>query len=191
MSGTQRSFVLVLLLLVHGLWGCTSISSGAHHDDQYSGFDQLRSFAWIADDPLILGEGQVSPISPLTKKKITRAIENSLLQRGYGRVDYEEADFLVSYTVGTRDKITVKSYPIVFRGEWAWHIYGTSGVVNQQSHDVHTEGTLGIDFFDAETGEPVWHGWATKTITERDRSEPGPSIAEGVEAILSHFPPAG
>ncbi len=45
-----------------------------------------------------------------------------------------------------------------------------------------------MDIFDNESGKPVWHGWAEKTVTESDRDDPGPAIEEGIGKLFEAFP---
>jgi hypothetical protein len=45
-----------------------------------------------------------------------------------------------------------------------------------------------VDIFDNKSGKPVWHGWAEKTVTDSDRSNPGPAIKTGVGGIFESFP---
>ncbi len=189
MSNTKFSIIVFSLLLL-ATTGCTSIKSGAHHDESFGRFATFKSFAWIADDPLVLGENEVSPISPLTKKKIVSRIEGELVQKGFRKAPSKgDADFILAYTVGTRDTIDSRSYPVTFRGEWGWHLYGRYYYANEPVHTMHTEGTLGVDVFDGVTNQPVWHGWATKTITQADRSDPDTMINRGVDLLFSNFPP--
>jgi hypothetical protein len=106
--------------------------------------------------------------------------------RGYGfEADVENADFAVAFTLGTREQIRVNAYPDQVRETWTW------GGPVPQAADVrnYTEGTLSIDLFDVRLRRPVWHGWATRTISYADRTNPSPVIAEVVEAILAQFPP--
>ncbi|MEM7280236.1 MAG: DUF4136 domain-containing protein [Pseudomonadota bacterium] len=183
--------VLFFLLIVLTT-GCETIKSGAHHDETFFGFSGYDSFAWIADDPLVLGEKETSPISPLTKKKIVARIEETLRKKGFHKaVSAQDADFILAYTVGTRDKIDSSSYPVSYRGEWGWDLYGRYYYANEPVHTMHTEGTLGVDVFDGPTKQPVWHGWATKTITNADRSDPDPMIERGVRLMFNQFPSKG
>lgn len=183
----MRSAVLAMSLAL--LSACGTIKSGSHHDEAFqSAFSQYKTFGWIADDPLVLGENQKSLISPLTKKKIVMAIEKTLGDMGYTK-NTGDSDFVLAYTVGTRDKIDSQAYPVVYQGEWGWHLYGRYYYVNEPVHRMHTEGTLGVDIFDGRTNQPVWHGWASKTITAEDRSDPSDSIKQGVVEIFKHFPP--
>ena len=100
----------------------------------------------------------------------------------------ESADFSVAYTVGTRDKIRMESYPTGYRGHWGWHDPHSHYYFRKVSADNYTQGTLGVDIFDNETGKPVWHGWAEKTVTQSDRADPGPTIEEGIAKLFQSFP---
>ena len=186
----HRATVAVVLLLGALLTGCASIKTGSHQDESVS-FNQYRTFAWIADNPLILGAGDQLPISPLSQKKIVQAIEDELSNKGFTYLaNPDQADFILSYTVGTREKIDATSYPSAYIGKWGWHMYGRYYYQTEVAHHSYTEGTLGLDIFDGNTKQPIWHGWATKTISTSDRENPSPSIQKAVAAIIEQFPPA-
>lgn len=176
------------LLAATLLFGCASINTGSHQDESVS-LAGYRSFAWISDDPLITGAQDAVTISPLTKKKIVDSIAQTLKNKGYTSAETRgEADFIVSYTVGTRDKIDSSSYPSGYSGAWGWHLHGRYYYEAEVRHRSYTEGTLGIDIFDGQTNQPVWHGWASKTISSSDRKDPSPAITRAVEGVLALFP---
>ena len=71
------------------------MKSGAHHDELAS-FDDYQSFAWIADNPLILGDGGQPPISPLARKEIVQSIKDELTGKGFNYLQNpDQADFVV------------------------------------------------------------------------------------------------
>lgn len=178
--------VVTLSLLVGA---CATVKTGSHRDDNAS-FSQYRSFSWISDDPLIVGAGGGPAISALTKKKIVVAVEDELRRKGFVQAaNRNNADFVLSYTVGTRERIEASSYPSPYQGAWGWHLYGRYYYDTEVVHRMYTEGTLGIDVFDGKSKQPVWHGWATKTISSSDRRDPTAAINESVRAIFSDFPP--
>lgn len=180
---------IVILVLGVLLSGCVTIRAGSHQDES-AAFSDYSTFAWIADNPLILGAGEKSPISPLTQRKIVQAIENELSRKGFTyTVESDDADFVVSYTVGTREKIDERSYPVAYRGTWGWHMYGRYYYQTEVVHRTYTVGTLGIDVFDGRNKQPVWHGWASKSVTSADREDPSPVIQKAVAAIIKRFPP--
>jgi hypothetical protein len=128
--------------------------------------------------------GAEPEVSALTARRIREAIEAELAAKGYKAVAApENANFVVAFTVGTRDRIDATSYPAPYRGPWLWGWYGS-----QTDLRVYQEGTLSIDIFDGATKQPVWHGRARKEVTSSDVSDPGPVIRKGVKAILAQFP---
>lgn len=182
--------IAAVLLLGALLSGCATMNSGSHYDESAT-FGDYQTFAWIADNPLILGAGDQPPISPLSQKMIAQAIEDELGQKGFTyTANPSQADFVVSYTVGTREKIDATSYPDAYRGAWGWHMYGRYYYQTEIVHRTYTEGTLGIDIFDGKTNQPVWHGWARKSVTSADRNDPSPAIQKAVAAIIKRFPPS-
>ena len=161
---------------------------GSHQDESVSLLG-YGTFSWITDDPLILAAGDQAEISPLSKKKIIDAIAATLQAKGYVlSTDRDAADFVVSYTIGTRERISASSYPHRYGGDWGWDLYGHDYYnVEVQEHS-YTEGTLGVDIFDGDSNQPVWHGWVSKTISMSDRQNPSPAIEKAVDSVLALFP---
>ncbi len=169
------------------LTACATISTGSHYDET-TNFGAYQTFSWIDPVPYI-SDGSATRISPLTQNKIQQAIQTQLERRGYSFTENREnADFVVAYTVGTRDEIRVTSYPIGYRGSRGWHIHGNYYYIRETPVHSYTEGTLAVDVFDGKIKEPVWHGWAEKTITESGREDPSSVIEEGVAKLFQLFP---
>lgn len=169
------------------LTACSTISTGSHYDET-TNFGAYQTFSWIDETPYISDESTVR-ISPLSQSKIQQAIRAELERKGYSFTDERNsADFVVAYTVGTRDTIRVSSYPVAYRGAWGWHVRGSYYYTHETMEHSYTEGTLGVDIFDGKSSKPVWHGWAEKTITESDREDPSSVIREGVAKLFESFP---
>ena len=178
-----------LLLVAYFAAGCASISTGAHYDETMN-FGAYKRFAWIDEQPHIVGAEETGIIiSPLTQTKIQAAIRAELERKGFSFVENDaDADFVVAYTVGTRNEVSVESYPQSYHGTWGWHVRGSHYYVNEVTTHSYTRGTLGVDVFDRKSRKPVWHGWAEKTITTGDKEDPGPTIEAGVSQMLELFP---
>ncbi|HXC57949.1 MAG TPA: DUF4136 domain-containing protein [Steroidobacteraceae bacterium] len=162
---------------------CTTIPAGS---DRYSGanFDAYRTYAWISNDPLVKLAGTQQDVSALTVRRLREAIEAELSAKNYKKVDAAaQADFVVAFSVGTRDRLDAQSYPLPYRGPWEWESHHNDVEVN-----TYVEGTLSVDVFDGASKQPVWHGWATKVITNEDKSNPAPVIQRAVSTILAPFP---
>jgi Domain of unknown function (DUF4136) len=177
-----RHSLLLLLTLIAG--GCQSIQTRSDYDHRID-MSGYRTFSWISAHPMIAAAANVSP---LTEGRVELAIIDTMQQKGITFVpDAKQADFVVAFTVGSRQKVRVDTttYPMAYRGPWVW------GPGYYQDVDVreYTEGRLAIDIFDTKLHQPVWHGYGTKSITGSDRDNPAPAIQKAVAAILKPFPP--
>ena len=176
-----------LLALVGFVTACATIQTGSHFDET-TDFGAWETFGWISEEPYITDEASIL-VSPLAREQIKNAIQRQLELKGYVFTsDRGNADFVVSFTVGTRERIRVDSYPVDYRGAWGWHVPFSRYHFREVSAHSYTKGTLGVDLFDNETGKPVWHGWAEKTVTESDRRDPSESIEAGVRQLFADFP---
>ena len=178
----KKATLLVLLLLNAA---CSSITTESDYRAD-ADFSTYKTFAFISDKPLLMA--QTAPVSPLFEGRAMTAARDELTNKGFQFVENrEQADFVVSFTLGARDKIRVTNYPSSYRGPGGW----TWGAPYHNDVDVrnYTEGTLAIDIFDVGERSPVWHGWAVKTISTGDRRNPTPVINEVIKAILADFPP--
>ncbi len=183
----------VAILSVAMLLGaCATPGFEAKHDyDDTVNFASYQKFAWISQNPMNIGVTSVPP-SPLLEPRIMSSLERALVAKGYRFVKQPiDADFVVSFTVGARDEIRVDSYPAMGggyyrRGGWggAYYGYGTETRVRQ-----YTKGVLAVDIFSVQQRRPVWHGFATKKITEDDRDNQSATIDAAVAAIIAGFPP--
>ena len=177
---------LLLTVCLLGIASCTTLRAGS---DFYADadFSMYRSFAWVADSPLIQSESDRIQISQLNIRRIREAIERELTAKGFNLLaDRDAADFSVSFTVGARDQIRIDDYPVYYRGRWRW---GPPYYWPNVDIYMYTEGTLAIDIFDNSTREPVWHGWARKQVIGADIDNPERAIDAAVRAIIDDFPP--
>lgn len=188
---TRNLFALFLVLSVAA---CETTTTGRADWDREADFAAYRSYAWISDHPLIVVEGTTEVINPLTEGRIITAVERELAIKGFNKVAVSEpADFVLSFTIGTRERIRTESYPDpYFRYSWDWHHahwrhwhYYEFRTVTRS----YTEGTLAIDIFDGVKKIPVWHGWATRLVRGSDIRDPEAAINEAVAGIMENFPP--
>ncbi len=193
----RRACLLIMALVSLGLAACASTFEASYDSDPTQDFSGYKTFAWISENPMILGSSDRVP-NPLLQPKIMAAVESGLDMKGYTRVDNPEtADFALSFTVGSREEIRVDSYPSTYAGYgragypgWGGAYYGygygmgTSTQVRQT-----TKGMLGFDVFDVKTHRPVFHSVATKTISDSDRKDSDATIQAAVDAVLAAFPP--
>ncbi|MGI9455386.1 MAG: DUF4136 domain-containing protein [Aeoliella sp.] len=190
MKATSKLFAVLCAAVI--LAACAAPGFKATHDyDDSVNFSSYQSFAWISQNPMKVGATQVPP-SPLLEPRIMSSLEKALVAKGY-RFNNQpnDADFVVSFTVGSREEIRVDSYPTMgggYGGRWGWggayYGHGTQTSVRQ-----YTQGMLAIDIFSVQQRRPVWHGYATKKITADDRENQLTTIDAAVESIIAGFPP--
>ena len=175
-----RLAALVLCLLMAG---CESISARSDYDPSVD-FSRYHTYSWISQSPLI---SKPPEVSPLAEVRLESAVTNELARKGYRFVeDPNQADFVVAFTIGAREKLNVTSMQGAGGlGPFAW------GAPYYRDIDVRqfTEGRLAIDLFDAKLKVPVWTGFATKSITSSDQRNLGELANKAVVAILEDFPP--
>jgi hypothetical protein len=189
----RRVCLLVIASLSIGLGACASGFKATHDSDPTHDFSGYQTFAWISENPMIVGPTNRMP-NPLLEPRIMSAIEDGLAARGYSRVDDPEAaDFALSFTVGSREEIKVNSYPSTYagygyRGAWGWGA-PYYGVATETSVRQYQKGMLALDVFDVKEHRPVFHAVAEKSITDSDRKKFEQTIQAAVDAVLQAFPP--
>lgn len=196
MVTTRNCLGIILTSIV--LSACASTFKATHDHDANHDFANYHTFAWISENPMKVSTA-VSSINPLLEPRIMVAVEVALGHKGFQLVNNpQSADFVLSFTVGSREKIKVDSYPSMsmsmgygtgYPGHWGWgaayHCCASDTQVRQ-----YTTGILAIDIFDVKERRPVWHGAASKTINDKDRENMGQTIKAAVDAILAGYPPS-
>ena len=184
---TKRRLLAPMAMMVLGLAGCAStIETFSDHDNSVA-FENYESFAWISDHPMVSSPKRAATSNPFMEPRIKDAIQDELISRGYRFVQQDEdADFVVSFSVGGRKELSIESYPVAYRNRWTW---GGAYIGESTSVESHTEGVLSIDLFDAGTKSPIWHGVAKKNLTASEANLRGSIIEDAVAAVLAEFPP--
>ena len=184
-------FLPVLATLLVMLTGCSTTPSIKTNFEVNPAVNtaNYKTFSWLTKDHLLVPS---STLSPITKLKISQAIETELISKGYTLVNSKEnADFTVSFTVGSRDKIKVSSYPATYQSfGWGRRFYGgyhTMGMTTQTQVRSYTEGKLAIDIYDEHSKQPAWHGWASKRLTSKDAKNKDVLIKQAVVQLLMTF----
>jgi hypothetical protein len=180
----RRLWTAIGLLLL--LAACSTTRVGSDYD-RSAQFGSFHSFA-------LMHREHHGTHNPLVAQRAEDDIKNDLTQKGYAFVeDPARADFTVDFTIGSRERTDVNSYPEPytwagwgpgFGGWWGAPYWGDQLDVRQ-----YREGTLSIDMFDARSHRPVWHGWAKKELSNRDLEQPEQPVATAVASVLAKFPP--
>jgi len=191
MKAISKLFAVLSAAIVLG--ACTAPGFKATHDyDDSVNFSSYQTFAWISKNPMKVGVTR-DPLNPLLEPAIMSSLERALVAKGYRFAKQPNAaDFVLSFTVGSREEIRVDSYPSMggpaYAGRWGWggayYGHGTETTVRQ-----YTKGMLAVDIFSVQQRRPVWHSVASKKISEDDRDNRTATIDAAVAAIMAGFPP--
>lgn len=192
---TTRTYLLILALVSMSMAGCAAGFKATYDYDPEHDFSAHTSWTWISEHPMTIGATD-NITNPLLEPRIMSAIEDNLTVKGFTRVDSpDSADFVVAFTVGSRDKIKVDTYPAYYgsygypRG-WGTPYYGVGmGYGTETVVREYTNGMLAIDIFDVSEQRPMWHGFAEKSISSSDRKNAEATINAAVTAVLKAFPP--
>jgi len=167
-----------LLILLFLFASCTTVRVATDYD-RNANFNDYNSFAFYKP-----GIDQAK-ISDLDKKRILRAIDANLSAKGMTKSG--SPALLVSIFTKERERVDV--YNNNFGYGWGWNPWwygGFGGSTVSRS----TEGSLYIDFIDAETNELVWQGiGSSRLITHGSVEEREERIQKIVSEILAEYPP--
>lgn len=196
------SLTLMLILLSACATKPTVFSDfDARHD-----FTQDKTISWIQDPPM-LSSGDY-PISPLAQMRMTAAIKNEFIVKGYQFVENaEQADLGVTYTMGAREKIEIVEYSgpyYRYYADWGWGQYYFPYFVHfpfdrgrdryrytERLPRSYTRGTIAIDIFNTKTKQPVWHTKASKRLSSKDLDSNMKNATEVAQKLLADFPEIG
>lgn len=171
----KNTSALLLLALIFS--SCSSVRVATDYDRTIT-FDQYDTFAFFK--PGI----DKAEISDLDKKRILRAIEEEMVQKGFTKS--EDPDLLVSIFTKTRENVNIYTRNYGYGYGWGWNPWYWGSGYNTVDHTL--EGTLYIDLIDAEEKELVWQGMGTAALS-MDSEDKIEKINEIVEKILLKYPP--
>ena len=185
MSYLSLSRAFFLLGTAALLAACASGPRIVTNADPMANFAQYRTFGFMQP----LGTDSASGRT-LTSQHLIAAVTDELSMRGLRQTN-DNPDLLVNFFVSTRDVIT--STPSSGASmHWRRGRYGTWGgysmsvgtpTVTQQTH-----GTLAIDLVDAERGQLVWEGAATKRVTNNTRQNLEESLSNAIRDLFVELP---
>lgn len=166
-------FAIALLFLT----SCQSVRVVADYD-KTAPFSSYKTFGFHKEGV------DRAEISDLDKRRILKAIETSLLEKGFSKS--ETPDLLVNFF--TKEKQQVNIYNNNFNSfGWGW---GWGGPYFGAQYNVSnsTQGTLYIDLIDTKRKELIWQGIGQGNISTNVKYK-DERINEFVASILGKYPP--
>ncbi|QYJ08335.1 DUF4136 domain-containing protein [Qipengyuania flava] len=191
----MRTLAIAVAASALALSGCATTGQISTDYDQAQNFSEYSTFSWAGIRPMLAFGNRMVPTT--VQASIAEAIIADLSAKGYTFTDdMENADFAVSFTVGTRDNVEFREAIDPFwnnRMNWRWGgpfwpSIATPSISRMQYRE-YTEGTLSIDIYDVERRAPVWHGAGTRDLTRSELRGETNTAGEATRQILAGFPP--
>jgi hypothetical protein len=169
--------VVFTIALVFGAVACANWTLKTDYN-RMADFSQYRTYAWLPPPP---SASEARYVNTLVDQRIKQEVAARLAQKGIYEDRTGHPDFLIAYHVATEQKVDVTNWGYYIGPWWGW--YGGPGV------DVYsyTEGSLVIDFIDAQTRNVFWRGYAARPIEYPEVGSP--KAAEAVDKMLRNYPP--
>ncbi|WP_343488356.1 DUF4136 domain-containing protein [Allomuricauda sp. d1] len=187
------------VLLVVFLSSCVSVRVVSDYDKE-ANFNEYRSYAFYKTG---IDKAQ---ISDLDKKRILKAIDTELSNRGF--VKSQNPDLLISIFTKESEQVDVYNNNWGWGGfgwgGWGWGGFGWGGWnpwlwgpgwgwggAWGPNVSTRTEGSLYIDLIDAKNKELVWQGRGAGTLNSNTNNieKKEERIREFVSQILEAYPP--
>ncbi len=186
-----RAMLSILAILT--MSACATTLKSTVDTADHANLNGFKTYAWI-DDGLLFNSSTQAPevVNPLNLQRTRTAITEELERKGYQKASLAQADFVVAFTLGARDRIRAQNYyDDLGYGYYGYHSgfsrfgrgFGGFGR-NSVSVRTFTEGTLVVDIFSNK--EAIWHGSATKRLSREDSTRQ--LIDEAVAALFAQFP---
>ena len=174
----MKIYKLFILLCLGILTSCSSVKVVSDYDTKVD-FSTYKTFAFYKK-----GIDKAS-VSDLDKKRIMRAIENELIEKGFTKS--ENPDLLISIFTKSREQVNVTDNNLGYGFGWGynpWFFGSTNLNINQ-----YTEGTLFIDFIDKNKNELIWQGIGSGAMKLSNIDKKEERINEFVNKIILEYPP--
>ena len=173
--------LLLVGVVLYSVTSCQSVRVATDYDRD-ANFNTYKSFAFFK--PGI----DKAEVSDLDKKRILRAIEAELIAKGFTKS--ADPDMLVSIFTKTKENVNIYNNNFGFGGfyGWGWSPWYWGNGFN--TVNTTTEGTLYIDFIDADKRELVWQGMGSAALVRQgDIDKKEARIREIVAKIIERYPP--
>ncbi|MBW1891017.1 MAG: DUF4136 domain-containing protein [Deltaproteobacteria bacterium] len=179
----MRTIFLVLMVCVAGaVAGCSSVYDVKYDYDQKTDFSRMQAYGWLPTP-----EG--ADMDDISIERVKKAVNTELKAKGL-RLSSQDPDFLIAEHMGAEEKVQINNWGYAYgpyNGYWGGY-WGNGGVSEYR----YEEGTLILDFVDAETHKLIWRGAAKAEIDRVNTPEKKDKlVAEAVQKILESFPPQG
>jgi hypothetical protein len=179
------AYTVLLFTLI--ITGCAVKPAVFTVADPQQNFSLYKTFTWANENPMSVQSDYM--VSSFIGAKVMHSIKAEIESKGYQYVDDKAgADMSVSFSIGARDKVKVFNDPVVISPSWRWGREYWEPNFNRTTTSNYVKGALAIDVFDTKRKAPIWHGSASKKLSQEEKKGSTTGVAPAVKAILADFP---
>jgi hypothetical protein len=177
----KKNVEVILTVAVLCLAGC---ASPVRVDfDMGADFSSYRTYRWHDGDVHVL---DALAANPLAKKRVVRAVDTVLQEKGFFAKEGSACDFTVFVHGTVQQRVELHD-----TGGMYGHYGGFGMGVSSIDVSTYDEGVLFIDVLDGSTRELVWRGSLSRVVKyHKDPNKAQVAIEKTVRQILEKFPPA-
>jgi hypothetical protein len=142
-----------------------------------------------ADDPMLSNS--------ITNQSLRQDLTTGFEGRGYVPAARDNADFLVAYYAGNKEKFDTTYWGPAFDAGWgyrywgrrysAWPYYAAGPIPEYAQVQTYTQGQLIVDVIDTRTNQLLWRGQGVATVSDTPSKYSG-ELGKAVSAVLKKFP---
>jgi len=167
---------LIALFFIGLSVSCSPIYGVSYDYNRDADFKHLRTHGWLPVP-------DKANLNSLDLERIKKAVDVELQTKGL-KMATDNPDFLVAGHLVKKDKVNVTNWGY---GYGHYGRYWGPGGVNVYQYE---EGSLILDFVDAESKDLIWRGVAKADFDDATTPEKRDKlIKEAVQKILKNFPP--
>ena len=179
---------MTLVLMLFFVAGCTSLQNASDLDPR-TDFSALKTFAWLDDTGRPADDVRLD--NPLVQETVRAAVEQSLLAKGYEKVEGSQADFVVAWFGAIEKKLKKENIdqfyaPYGYAALYRDPKYNPGPAKTMQEYE---EGTLIIDILDPQGRKLLWQGTGNRRVVEGQPQQTAlKNLTRAVTKILEPFP---
>jgi hypothetical protein len=174
----------ILLLAIPLFWSaCSPFTKVYAEEEPGANLYQYYSYKWLPNNGVLPGDPVQYRVSEQVERNIRDAVDAQMAMRGYRLCD-AGPDLLLHYHVVIQNRV-------YYQTEWECkdeHEARSRTHCQRVRPMYYREGTLIVDFMDAETGRQVWRGVAVGTMEQLNADQVKKRIDEAVRQIFKKYP---
>lgn len=183
----SAALCLAILCLATAFSGCSQQTAVNADYDTSADFTVYRTYAWIDEvlPPDKIPE-DLGTANDITDRRIRNSLNEEMAAKGFTATP-SDPDLVIFYQVGLEDKVDVT--------DWGYSYASTGRYGGWDSRNVDTynyqEGSLIVNFVDAESKVLVWRGTAQRVLEDTTAEEADQTIKDIVKEVMALYPPTG